>query len=132
MLVLPNWLTDVICVMPAMRPNMRSSGVATEEAIVSGLAPGRLANTLMVGYSTSGRGATGIWGKATPPASNKATVSSEVAMGRSIKGADMFTGFNPQFDGPEPECLPSLDPAEWPAYRTKCRPPVSCIASAFG
>ena len=41
MLVLPNWLTDVICVMPAMRPNMRSSGVATEEAMVSGLAPGR-------------------------------------------------------------------------------------------
>ena len=32
--------------MPAMRPNMRSSGVATAEAMVSGLAPGRLAVTL--------------------------------------------------------------------------------------
>ena len=55
MLVLPSWLREVICVMPAMRPNMRSSGVATAEAIVSGLAPGRLANTVIVGYSTSGR-----------------------------------------------------------------------------
>ena len=27
--------------MPAMRPNWRSSGVATEDAMVSGLAPGR-------------------------------------------------------------------------------------------
>jgi len=45
--------------MPAMRPNMRSSGVATALAIVSGLAPGRFVNTVIVGYSTSGRGANG-------------------------------------------------------------------------
>src|SRR5580698_3630690 len=90
MLVLPNWLTDVICVMPAMRPNMRSSGVATEDAMVSGLAPGRFVFTLIVGYSTSGRGATGICGKATEPASSKAIVSSDVATGRSINGADIF------------------------------------------
>ena len=44
---------------PAMRPNWRSSGVATEEAIVSGLAPGRPAETWMVGNSTCGSGATG-------------------------------------------------------------------------
>ena len=49
MVVLPSWLVEVICVMPAMRPNMRSSGVATEEAMVSGLAPGRLAPTKIVG-----------------------------------------------------------------------------------
>ncbi len=78
--------------MPAMRPNMRSSGVATEEAIVSGLAPGRLVNTMMTGYSTSGRGATGMCGNATAPASNNATVSNDVAMGRSMNGADIFTG----------------------------------------
>ena len=30
---------------PAMRPNCRSSGVATAEAIVSGLAPGSEAET---------------------------------------------------------------------------------------
>src|SRR6266481_5895298 len=38
--VFPNWLDDVICVMPATRPNCRSSGVARDEATVSGLAPG--------------------------------------------------------------------------------------------
>src|SRR5664279_3242330 len=50
---------ELISVMPAMRPNWRSRGVATEEAMVSGLAPGRPADTWMVGNSTWGRGATG-------------------------------------------------------------------------
>ena len=49
MFVLPSWLTEDICVIPAIRPNMRSSGVATAEAIVSGLAPGRFAKTVIVG-----------------------------------------------------------------------------------
>src|ERR1035441_407094 len=43
--------------MPAMRPNCRSSGVATEEAIVSGLAPGRAAPTEINGKSICGSGA---------------------------------------------------------------------------
>src|SRR6266542_413724 len=59
MLVEPSPLVEVISVMPAMRPNWRSSGVATEEAIVSGLAPGRPEETLIVGNSTCGRGETG-------------------------------------------------------------------------
>ena len=42
--------------MPAMRPNWRSSGVATEEAMVSGLAPGKLRPTEIVGKSTCGSG----------------------------------------------------------------------------
>ena len=42
-------LTDDIESTPAMVENCFSSGVATAEAIVSGLAPGRLAETLMVG-----------------------------------------------------------------------------------
>src|ERR1035441_924613 len=46
-------------VTDAIRPNCRSSGVATEEAIVAGLAPGRPAFTEMVGNSTSGSGDTG-------------------------------------------------------------------------
>ena len=52
-------LTEVISVRPAMRPKRRSSGVATEEAMVSGLAPGRAPETWMVGKSTRGSGATG-------------------------------------------------------------------------
>src|SRR5208282_3278434 len=84
----PRPLEEVICVTPAMRPNWRSSGVATEEAIVSGLAPGRLAPTEMVGKSTCGRGATGRKRKATTPERKIAIVMRLVATGRRIKGAE--------------------------------------------
>ena len=47
--VLPWVLVDVIRLMPAMDENCFSSGSATDEAIVSGLAPSRLALTLMTG-----------------------------------------------------------------------------------
>jgi len=56
------WVLDeVISVMPAIWENCRSSGVATLEAMVSGLAPGRLADTCRVGKSTWGRAETGSW-----------------------------------------------------------------------
>jgi hypothetical protein len=55
----PRMLVDVISVTPAMRPNWRSSGVATEVAIVSGLAPGRFVWTEIVGKSICGRDDTG-------------------------------------------------------------------------
>ncbi len=58
-LVDPEELFEVICVTPAIRPNCRSNGVATDDAIVSGSAPGRPAETEMVGNSTCGSGATG-------------------------------------------------------------------------
>ncbi len=46
----PPWvLVDVIVSIPGMVDNSFSSGVATEEAIVSGLAPARLALTEIVG-----------------------------------------------------------------------------------
>jgi hypothetical protein len=44
--VAPNELDEVISVTPAIRPNWRSNGVATEEAMVSGLAPGSFAENL--------------------------------------------------------------------------------------
>src|SRR5579885_1671784 len=72
-----------------MRPNCRSSGIATAEAMVSGLAPGSAACTWMVGNSTCGSGATGSWRKATQPASASAAVSSDVPTGRRMKGAEM-------------------------------------------
>src|SRR5580698_7276581 len=56
---LPSELDDVISFRPAIRPNCLSNGVATEDAIVSGLAPGSAAETIRVGNSTSGSGATG-------------------------------------------------------------------------
>src|SRR5271154_1497142 len=86
--VLPRPLEEVICVTPAMRPNWRSSGVATAEAMVSGLAPGKPAPTEIVGKSTCGSGATGRKRKATTPDKKIANVIKEVATGRRTKGAE--------------------------------------------
>ncbi len=49
MRVLPMLELEVISLTPAIAPSARSSGVATVAAMVSGLAPGRLALTEMVG-----------------------------------------------------------------------------------
>src|SRR4051812_8791813 len=57
--LLPRRLVEVIESMPAIVENSRSRGVATEEAMVSGLAPGREAETWIVGKSTLGRSLTG-------------------------------------------------------------------------
>ncbi len=59
MLVLPSALTEVISVTPAISPSLRSKGAATVAAMVAGSAPGRLAETRIVGKSTVGRLATG-------------------------------------------------------------------------
>ena len=45
---------EVICDRPLIWPNWRSSGVVTDEAITSGLAPGYWVVTWMVGKSTGG------------------------------------------------------------------------------
>ena len=60
--VCPSTLTEVSCATPGISANCRSSGCATEEAMVSGLAPGRLVLIRMVGKSTRGSGATGSSG----------------------------------------------------------------------
>ncbi len=86
--VFPNPLEEVICVTPAMRPNCRSNGVATADAMVSGLAPGKPAPTEIVGKSTCGRGATGKKLNATAPERKIAMVISEVATGRRMNGAE--------------------------------------------
>jgi hypothetical protein len=52
-------LTEVIDSRPAIIENWFSSGVATDDAIVSGLAPGSCAVTSRVGKSTFGRSLTG-------------------------------------------------------------------------
>ena len=92
MSVSPRELEEVISLIPAIRPNWRSSGVATEEAIVSGLAPGRLAETWIVGNSTCGRGATGRKKYATPPASATAIVRRVVPIGLRMKASETLTG----------------------------------------
>src|SRR5262245_25031114 len=87
----PKELLDVISVTPAMRPNWRSSGIATDEAMVSGLAPGNAADTWIVGNSTCGSGETGKSLNANIPASARATVSNDVATGLVMNGAEKFT-----------------------------------------
>ena len=88
MLVFPRLLWDVISVMPEILPNCRSSGVATEEAIVSGLAPGKEALTEMVGKSTCGRGETGNSRKATAPDKSYGRQQECVATGRRMKSSE--------------------------------------------
>jgi hypothetical protein len=64
--------------------------VATDDAMVSGLAPGKAADTEMVGKSTWGSGDTGSSRNATAPASATAAVNSVVAMGRRMNGSEIF------------------------------------------
>ena len=65
--VLPVPLDEVIESRPAMVVNCRSSTVATDDAMVAGSAPGRLACTFSVGKSTLGRSLTGSVRYATTP-----------------------------------------------------------------
>jgi hypothetical protein len=88
--VLPSELDEVISVTPAIWLNWRSSGVAIAEAVISGLAPGRLAETEIVGKSTCGNGETGRTSKAMAPTSVMPAVSKVVATGRRMKGAEIF------------------------------------------
>src|ERR1700710_809038 len=59
MLVEPSELVEVIWLMPAICPRRRSKGAATVPAITVGSAPGRVADTRIIGKSTFGTAATG-------------------------------------------------------------------------
>ena len=89
--VAPSVDCEVIWVMPGTWPNWRSSAAATEVAMVSALAPEKVACTWMVGKSICGSGATGRNGKAAIPTKASAAISSEVAIGRRMNGSEMFT-----------------------------------------
>src|SRR5208282_1593435 len=93
MLVDPRELDEVISVTAAILPNWRSRGVATEDAIVSGLAPGNAALTEIVGNSTCGSGDTGSKWYAAAPANVIATTRSVVATGFRMKGSEMFIDY---------------------------------------
>ncbi len=75
-----------------MVENWRSSGVATAEAIVSGLAPGSVAFTRMVGKSTFGRSLTGSSRYAMMPKRRIARMIRVVMTGLRIKGSAIFIG----------------------------------------
>ncbi len=90
MVVTPWKLLEVMDEMPAMVENCFSRGVATAEAMVSGLAPGRLAVTLRVGKSTLGRSDTGRFRYPARPKMRIARVTSVVMIGRRMNSADRF------------------------------------------
>lgn len=58
--------------------------------MVSGLAPGKLALTEIVGKSTAGSGETGKSRNATAPERATAAVNSVVAIGLRMNGAEIF------------------------------------------
>src|SRR3546814_17377525 len=78
MRVEPSVLRELISLRPAIDPSDCSSGVATLDAMVSGLAPASLAETDIMGKSTCGKGATGRNKKASPPVSTSAAQNSEI------------------------------------------------------
>ncbi len=90
MLVLPREFEEVIEFSPAIVENWFSSGVATAEAMVSGLAPGSWAVTSRVGKSTLGRSLTARERYATLPNSAMAAIRRLVAIGRSINVWEIF------------------------------------------
>jgi hypothetical protein len=91
MLVLPSELLELIESTPSMVENSRSSGVATEAAMVSALAPGREAVTEIVGKSTFGSALTGSFRYDITPNNKIAIITSVVATGRRMNGAERFT-----------------------------------------
>src|SRR5437660_1224980 len=82
--VFPSEFTDVIESRPAIIEKLFSSGVATLDAMVSGLAPGRLAVTISVGKSTLGRSLTGSERYATMP--NRAIATSLLMVAIALFG----------------------------------------------
>src|SRR5215467_11519743 len=90
--VTPTPLNDVIWLSDGIEVNWVSSGVAIADAIVLGLAPGYWAVTLIVGKSTLGTAATGNRLYAPMPNTSTPNISSEVPIGRRMKGSEMLIG----------------------------------------
>src|SRR5260370_38121658 len=85
-LVVPSAFVEVICDRPEICANCVSSGVATDEAMVSGLAPGSDADTEIVGKSTCGSGAAGNSGNSTRPTNKIPPTNTRVAAGLRPEG----------------------------------------------
>ena len=84
-------LEEFIESMPGIDENCCSSGVATEVAIVSGLAPGSAAETVMVGKSTLGKSLIGSVLYPKIPNRIMLAITSTVITGRCINGLLKFT-----------------------------------------
>src|SRR6476659_10809495 len=83
--------------MPAMVESWRSMMPATEAAMVSALAPGRVAETAMVGKSTRGSAETGSRRKPKLPNAMIDAVMSVVMTGRRMQTSESVIGYAPAF-----------------------------------
>ncbi len=81
---------EFIDVRPEIVENCFSSGSATADAIVSGLAPGSEALTEIVGKSIAGRSATGSRRYDITPKTTMPMVMSVVVIGRLMNSAEIF------------------------------------------
>jgi len=88
---------DDIEEMPATVESWRSMTPATEAAMVSALAPGRVAVTAMVGKSTRGSAETGNRRKPKMPNAIIDAVISVVMTGRRMQSSDSVIGYAPAF-----------------------------------
>src|SRR5262249_61611064 len=93
--VVPSDDDDVSEVMPAIVDSCRSIGDATEAAMVSALAPGKVAVMLMVGKSTVGSAATASSRKAKIPNTMNDAVISVVITGRRMQASERFIAYDP-------------------------------------
>ena len=93
MLVLPCWLVELMLVRPAIVANCFSSGSATADAIVSGLAPGS-AGADLDGREVDGRQVadTGSCRYAIAPNTRMPSMSSVVVTGRLMKSCGEVHG----------------------------------------
>src|SRR5580704_16274194 len=111
MLVCPRPLKEVIESSPGTVENCRSRGVATEAAMVSGLAPGSVACTCNVGKSMFGRSLTGKFRYPATPNSRIPIMTRAVMTGRLMNSAVRFMNLlvylegDPALDGQ----LPSVE-----------------------
>src|ERR1700709_732510 len=99
-----NWMTiavvpcdevEDIDERPAMVESWRSIGPATDAAMVSALAPGKVAVTAMVGKSTFGNAETGNSLKPKTPNAIIDAVISVVITGRRMQSSESVTGYAP-------------------------------------
>src|SRR5215470_9737814 len=86
----PSEDVDVIDEMPAMVESCRSIGPATDAAMVSGLAPGKVAVIWIVGKSTAGSAATDSSRYPKMPNTISDAVISVVITGRRMQVSEIF------------------------------------------
>src|SRR5262245_24620406 len=112
---------DDIEEMPAMVESWRSMMPATDAAIVSALAPGKVAVTAMVGKSTRGSADTGSRRNPNTPKAMIVAVISVVITGRRIQSSESVIAYAPAFLVRDSTRVPS-DRSNWPSVTTLSPP----------